>query len=357
MIESLKMPDAQSEILEKLSAKGDIGLGFENILKETGRSRGIVNKHLRELYKHGMVERKPGYGRQNYRISKKGNQLLDTKEEIYIISRTTKLLQKEIIPDPEFIVDPPSHPRGIFPFNVSVYLDKDTESRLKRREGSEIESRKKKMKFTNISSVKNEVQKRFLNQLTYNLTSYYDTWLAARLEHAIEYWTDHKISQLPPKERRKYVYSLHNYHPGKDISKMTENELAKHKRLKKFVEDDERYYLNVKFPRETDVWYNTLEEFLNFEIACVVRISSKRLKEEAENIRKRLLKWLLDDEEKCYHTAITIDNHPIMRIVLTPEEYETYSQTKTNKQRQKFIQQLKIKYGVVHASQSVHGNC
>ena len=59
------------------------------------------------------------------------------------------------------------------------------------------------------------------------------------------------------------------------------------------------------------------------------------LEKNLENIQKKLLKWFLAESVARYQ--VMIEDNPIMKIILDPEEYREYSKTKTSKQREKFI--------------------
>lgn len=316
--------EVKEAILRAFTQQKTNKLGFRALYRELQKDPNVkiggfttLQRCLKRYVDDGFLKRDEKGG---YELTEIG--FLDYGKIVdrHVIDKTKRIWQDEIVPDPyNEKLDQMHLVSGILPFNVSIQLNPKITPLSKRLD-------KELQKEFGIKIGKKER----LDGITRSITAFYETWFEAIPDWIDQYWTAHKVQNLSTKKRLAFLESIHPRSSAETVKEHIES-------LKERLEDD----LNETFEGEESL-PRTLEELLDFEGLCIVRVSVDTMKKESEYFRIELLIMFL--ENPWQPRAACVDKHPIMRIVLNPEEYSEYSKTKTVKQREKFIQKLRKKY-------------
>jgi hypothetical protein len=260
-----------------------------------------------------------------------GREALDRRDDILILSRTGKLLRREIQPNRDLAA-----PR-IFPIEASIYLSPEIE-RL-------VEDTAEELVASKGPSIKNEEAKdALLAEIADPLAAHFDTLFLQRFFGLAEDWRVYRVQQMEREKRREYLHEFHYpiTHFGRSANARQQTERT--------LDQLEKQYMAQKFP-ERGPPSLAFETVLDFEAAVVVSVSRERLKKDATAIRNRFALYLLS-------LAIPGGLRDTMMVrlpagglgamaeagIITDEEFEQFRQAKTERQRVKVLQNMWRKY-------------
>lgn len=307
-------------------------LSNSEIIEKVGHHKSIVCKYLQALVSEDQIKRGTGKNWRKYGISKMGQETLENKDVISMISRGTKIIQKEILPDSKRLA-----PR-ILPINVAVYSSPEIE-KLKDLVKDELE-------FTKSSPLsKKYLDETVLADIAEPIATHFEGMLMKKF-----YDFDHnllvfKVQQMDSKKRRNFLKKLHYYELPLGRASIIRSEVEN--KLDKI----EKEYMSQEFPSGPP----SFDDLLNFEEAVLVRVSKKELIKDREKIRNRLTAFLIA-------LVLNLDFAPPPYFfetmkqlgMITDEEYKKRLHTRTEKQREKLLKELLKKYNTLSFGERVN---
>jgi len=322
-----KILDALREADQTPNARG---LTFGDLLERTGLDRSILSQYLKDLQDGDLVERTTD---RRYLILDQGKEALDRRDDVLVISRSGKVLRKEVQPSQDVLA-----PR-IFPIDASIYINPETEQLIE--EAAEELEGTVNPDGTKPPVSKEEAIRTVLAEITEPIATHFDTMFLRRFYKLTEDWRVYRAQQMQPAERRDYLREFHHW-----IMPAGRGANAR-RQMESTLDQLETQYMHQKFP-EGGLPPLAFETILDFEAAVVVSVSRDRLKNEATTIRNRFALLLL--------TFAINEGGPLPRLppggltamsetgIITPEELEECRSAKGNKQRLRVLQRMWDKY-------------
>jgi DNA-binding MarR family transcriptional regulator len=322
-----KILDALREADQTPNARG---LTFGDLLERTGLDRSILSQYLKDLQDGDLVERTTD---RRYLILDQGKEALDRRDDVLVISRSGKVLRKEIQPSQDVLA-----PR-IFPIDASIYINPETEQLIE--EAAEELGGTVNPDGTKPPVSKEEAIRTVLAEITDPIATHFDTMFLRRFYKLAEDWRVYRVQQMQPAERRDYLREFHHW------IMPAERDANARRQMESTLDQLERQYVHQKFP-EGGPSPLAFETILDFEAAVVVSVSRDRLKNEATTIRNRLALLLLSF---AIHGGDLLPRLPPGSLsamaetgIITPEEFEQYRMAKGSKQRLRILQTMWLKY-------------
>jgi len=142
----------------------DEGLTFTQLFESTGLARSILSRYLEELFNKKQIEKTW----RKYRITGTGKEVLEVKDDIAVISRTKRIVRKELAPNLETTVFP-----AMLPVEVSIYLNSEI-NKL-------VDTTKEDLLLTKGPPVsKDEALETLLSKIALPTSKYFDDMLVSR---------------------------------------------------------------------------------------------------------------------------------------------------------------------------------
>lgn len=297
-------------------------LSNEEIVQKVGHHKSIVCKYLRELITNGQIEKGPGKHWRKYGISNMGREILEKKDIILMISRSKKIIEKEISPDSKRLA-----PR-ILPINVAVYSSPEID-KLRNLLKDELEFTKE---FPLSQKYLDEI---ILADIAEPIAAHFEYQLMKKFYDFDRKLLVFKIKQMDSKKRRNFLKKLHKYElplgKGTAIQSKVDNKLDK----------IEKEYTSQEFPLGPP----SFDNLLDFEEYALVSISKERIIKDKEKIRNRLTAFLIN-------AILNLDFAPPPYFfetmkqlgMITDDEYKKRLRTRSKKQHEKLLKELSKKY-------------
>jgi DNA-binding MarR family transcriptional regulator len=323
-----KILDALGETQQRPNATQ--GLTFGDLLERTGLDRSILSQYLKDLQDAELIERTTN---RRYLILDQGRQALVRRDDVLVISRSGKVLRKEIQPSNDVLA-----PR-VFPVDASIYVNPEIEQLIE--EAAEELEGTVNPDGTKPPVSKEEAIRTVLAEITEPIVTAFDTMFLRRFYKLAEDWRVYRIQQMQPAERRDYLRGFHHWimPARRDANARTEMEST--------LNQLESQYMHQTFP-EGGPPPLSFKTILDFEAAVVVSVSRDRLKNEATTIRNRFALLLLtfainagDGIPRLPPGALTAMSET---GIITPEELEECRQAKGSTQRLRVLQRMSDKY-------------
>lgn len=316
----MHLSPGKEKILKVLQEAGENGLSFKELREKTGLAGSILSHYLQQLLDDSMIEKLW----RKYRVLDEGREALSIRDDILLISRTKKVIRKELLPNPEKIA-----PR-IFPIDVSIHLSPEIEKLL--------DLTREDLEFTKGPPIsKEELYETLLGEIAEPIAAHFDTMFITKFYSLTQDLLAYDIQQMQPAERRDFLSRLHQMELpiGRDATT-----LERRKRTLDFYEDE---YMRQKFPPEGPSL--TFESLLDFEGAVIAHVSREKLKKDQDNIRNRFTAYML---AATVNRLLAQPPHFVYTMMkagmITPEEYEKYRQAKGSKNTKRVLRHLLKKY-------------
>ena len=252
--------ESEDRILQELKSAGDKGLSNKDLLKIPGMFPSNLSKFLKRLQDPSQAVIERDVKSRRYRILDAGQDALNRKDDMLIISRSKRSFSRELEPSDEIVA-----PR-VLPVQASIYLNEQilAQSRMiSRQEG--------------ISEA--DVQKQILAELAESTAYAFEQMLRDKFYRLVQEWHTYHVQQMPRKKRREYLGKVHPDWPlplgGSTLDHV------------------EAEYMKEKFPEGGPDM--ALKDFLDFEAALVVKVSRARIIEDLGEVKDRLVMRILAD--------------------------------------------------------------
>jgi hypothetical protein len=315
----LQLGESESRILQELKNAGEKGLSNKELLKIPGMFPSNLSKFLKRLQAptEPLIER--DVKTRRYRILKAGGEVLNTRDEILIISKNRRLEWFDIPSRPP--IPPEKGPDlglgpYILPARTSTY-------------SSSIEEEDTRvyldfLHFFHTGRVPENPELEVVDSIVSDLEMFF-IFRFARLAKDYDVY---RVQQMPQRERRAHLRMLAGPYQPRE-------------KLREAVDKLEAEYMKKEFP--TGPPDLSSDNILDYEGAFLVTISREAIRKDAEKIKKKLLL-----------TALTVGIPGISRDqiilamgkagIITDEEARRYFRAKGTIARYRCAEKLRKAY-------------
>jgi hypothetical protein len=296
-----QLAPGEHKILKQLEL-GDASYG--DLKAGTGLADSILSEYLRRLQRVLLISRGP---ERKYRLLAEGRDALRRSDDIAIVCKSGRLLQREIEPSEDYV-----SPR-IFPIDVSIYVSPEVER--------VIEDNLEEMQAERAGRVgKDEPKQRLLVQVASDVSRIFEDLFYRRFTGMFDDWWVYRLQRMKPAERKSLLRRVHHLELPRGSGPHQRDQ------IERTLDEIDRMYMSRKLAESVSP--PNLPSMMDFEAALVVSVSPAKLRRNAEKIKNRFAVHLLSFAFDSHYYAARILQEMAEAGIITQEQFAEYDHAK-----------------------------